>query len=70
MRDGHEIQCSCADQDSALQWMKENWRVEDEWVCIENEDLNMLRLRIRQSPVRPFLTAADLVLLREIGIRW
>ena len=68
MRDGREIQCSCPDQDSALRWMKENWRAGDEWVAIEDEELNLLRLRIQQSQRKLFLTAADIVLLKEMRI--
>jgi hypothetical protein len=48
--------------------MKENWREGDEWVAIENEELNMLRIRIQQSQRELFLTAADLALLREMRI--
>jgi hypothetical protein len=66
LRNGQEIQQVCQDQDAALQWMKENWRAGDGWVCIENEDLNMLRLARRKQ--KPFVTAKDIVFLREIKV--
>jgi hypothetical protein len=69
MRNGREVQQACQDEDAARAWMQANWRAGDEWVCIENEDLNMLRLGIRENQGKPFLTAADFVLLREMGIR-
>jgi hypothetical protein len=61
-RNGKDIQEVCEDQESAIQWMKENRQAGDEWVCIEDEDLNVLRLR------KSFLTATDIILLREMKI--
>jgi hypothetical protein len=68
MRNSREVQQACQDEDAARAWMQGNWRAGDEWVCIEDQDLNIRRLRIQQSQRKPFLTAADLVLLREMGI--
>jgi hypothetical protein len=67
LRNGQEIQQVCQDQDAALKWMKENWRAGDGWVCIENEDLIMLRLA-RRKQMKPFVTAKDIVFLREIKV--
>jgi hypothetical protein len=68
MRNGREVQQACQDEGAARAWMRANWRARDEWVSIEDEDLNLSRLRIQQSQRKPFLTAADLVLLREMRI--
>jgi hypothetical protein len=68
MRNGREVQQACQDEDAARAWMQANWRAGDEWVCIEDENLNMRRLRIQQTQRKPFLTAVDFVLLREMRI--
>ena len=47
LRQGREIRMLCPDQKAALQWMKEHWQKDDEWVCIKNWDWRLGEARLR-----------------------
>ena len=34
LRQGQEIRMLCPDQDAALEWMKQNWQKDDEFVAV------------------------------------
>lgn len=67
-RNGNEIQKVFQDEEAARAWVQTAWKEGDEFVCIEDEILNLLRLAIRESKQKSLLTLEDIALLRQMKI--
>jgi hypothetical protein len=67
-RGDREIRMLCPDQDAALQWMKDNFQKDDEWLCIRNWDWRTLP-RVIPPPVEVVNRRQIVATLRRLIFR-